>query len=53
MHSQNKKKPRYTLRLLAMDGARLVCIPLLLLFRMKRLTPTEQNIPAGSGAERS
>lgn len=35
--SHNKK--RYSLRILAMDAARIVCTPLLLLFRMKRITP--------------
>lgn len=32
-------RKRYSLRLLAMDVARLVCTPLLLIFRMKRITP--------------
>ena len=34
-----KKNRRYSWRLFAMDLARLVCVPLLLLYRMKRLTP--------------
>lgn len=34
-----KKKCAVSWRLLAMDMARIVCIPLLLVFRMKRLTP--------------
>lgn len=34
-----KKKQRYSWRLLAMDIARWVCLPLLLIYRMKRLTP--------------
>lgn len=34
-----KKKRRYSWRLLAMDLARLVCAPLPLVYRMKRLTP--------------
>ena len=33
------KKPISRLRLIAMDIARLVCAPLLLVYRMKRLTP--------------
>ena len=34
-----KSKKNVSWRLLAMDMARIVCIPLLLVFRMKRLTP--------------
>ena len=35
------KKPRlFNLRRLPMDMARIVCAPLLLLYRMKRITPT-------------
>lgn len=34
-----KKNRRYSWKLLFMDIARLVCVPLLLVYRMKRLTP--------------
>lgn len=39
MQTKNKKPRLFNLKRLPMDIGRLVCVPLLLLFRMKRLTP--------------
>lgn len=38
--TQTKKPPLFSLKRLPMDMARLVCAPLLLLYRMRRLTPS-------------
>lgn len=48
MTTQTKPKKRqiYSWKRFAMDAARFVCIPLLLLYRMKRLTPTGEPYKA-------
>lgn len=38
-----KKAKLFNLKLLPMDFSRIVCVPLLLIFRMKRLTPTGEK----------
>ena len=42
MQREEKKRKSYDFANLPMDLARVVCVPLLLLFRMKRLTPEGQ-----------
>ena len=43
MHTENRKCRFYNWKRLPMDIARIVCIPLLLLYRMKRVTPTGES----------
>ena len=44
--TKTKKRTRFNLKYLPMDIARLVCAPLLLLYRMKRLTPDGKKYTA-------
>lgn len=39
MQTKSENRRKFTLKRIPMDLARLVCVPLLLLYRMKRLTP--------------
>ena len=43
MQTKKNRRPLFDIRKFPMDLARIVCIPLLLVYRMKRLTPTGEK----------